>query len=356
MILFIIFFNLIVLVLFLWAVARFKLAGPDHSQFDEPVGEVFPAHEDDALAIAEFAKVLKAVHEKASGTKSIKKGLAVAREFADNLSQGLESDCEFRPVVANGVTCEWTIAPGVDPQRRFIFFHGGAFVFGSPKGHRLFTHRLSHMANAAVLSVDYRMMPENSRMAATVDAQNAYHWILVNGPDGATPLDKLFVAGDSAGGNLTMMISTWSKTGAARVPDAAIGFSPATDTTMASPTVLKNAPTDMMLGKPIGSLAKLPKTISAWLGLILMRTNPSNILISPLFAELDNLPPTLIHASDSELLLGDAIRYTNKAKAAGSDVTLQIWPGQIHDWHSIYPDVGSGAAAWKEIEKFLAKF
>ena len=350
-----IWFILFLLVLFLWIFAATKLAGPDLSQYDSAVGENFAAHENDQPVTRTFLQSVKEVEKRAGATKSLKKGLAMVREFADNLSSGLESDSEYITTVANGVACEWAVAPGSDPKRRILFLHGGAFLMGSPKGHRFYADRLSRIAKAAVLSVDYRMLPENNRNSASIDAQSAYHWILQHGPSGETPLDKLLVAGDSAGGNLALMLSGWSKTGAARKPDAAIGFSPSLDTTLNSPTFKTNKHTDILLGKPLGFLSRLPRTLALWFGVITMRANPSSILLSPLFGDLNDLPPTLIHASSSEVLLGDSIRYTNKAKAAGSDVTLQIWADQIHDWHILSSGSGSANEAWSEVDKFIAE-
>lgn len=348
-------FILLLTFLFLWAFAIYRLAGPDLSAFDGEVGEHFAAHPDDAEKTAAFMTILKDVRARAVATKSLKKGLGVAREFADNISADLVSDCEFKAVTANGVSCEWAIAPGADTKRRLLFLHGGAFVMGSPKGHRIYADKLSHLAKAAVLSVDYRMLPENKRMLASEDAQNAYHWILSNGPDGATPLDFLLVAGDSAGGNLALMVSGWSKLGAARKPDGVIAFSPSTDSTLAAPTFASNRDTDPLLGEGLGFLHKAPKTPFLLLSALAGRADPSNPLVSPLFGDLNDLPPTLIHASSSEVLLGDSIRYTNRAKAAGSDVSLQIWADQIHDWHLFTPDSGSGIEAWAEVAKFIQR-
>jgi acetyl esterase/lipase len=345
------FFILILIVL--WAVAESRLAGPDLSHFDFEVGEKFAKHDGDDEATRKVLNTMSKLKDEAKASKSIKKGFAAAREFADNLSQDLQSDCEFRSVTANGVPCEWAIAPNADPKRRVLMFHGGAFLLGSPKGHRLYAHNLSHLANAAVLSVDYRMLPEHKRLACAEDAQSAYQWILTQGPDGPTELDKLIVAGDSAGGNLALMLSNWSRTHAARKPDAVLGFSPSLDTTLDAPSVAANLKSDKILGEGLGLLKKLPEPISLWIGALLMRTKPNNPIISPLFAELSNLPPTLLHASDNECLVGDAIRFTNKASAAGSDVTLQLWEDQLHDWHIFTPDSGSGKEAWAEVGKFL---
>jgi monoterpene epsilon-lactone hydrolase len=348
-------FILFLLMLFLWIYATTKLAGPDLKQYDSAVGENFAAHDNDQQVTKAFLQSVNEVKKRASATRSLKKGLAVIREFADNLSAELESDSEYIATVANGVTCEWAVAPGSDPKRRILFLHGGAFLMGSPKGHRFYADRLSRIAKAAVLSVDYRMLPDNNRNSASEDAQSAYHWILHHGPSGETPLDMLLVAGDSAGGNLALMLSGWSKTGAARNPDAVIGFSPSLDTTLDSPTFKTNKHTDILLGKPLGFLSSLPRALALWFGVITMRANPSNVMLSPLFGDLNDLPPTLIHASSSEVLLGDAIRYTNKAKAAGSNVKLQIWADQIHDWHILSSGSGSADEAWAEVDKFIVE-
>ena len=348
-------FVLIVFLLFLWTFALLSLDGPNMSEFDTPVGQIFEAHPDDPAADERIMSVLGSTRAAANKTKSLKKGFAIVRDFADNLSADLESDCEFITVEANGVSCEWAIAPNVDTNRRVLFLHGGAFMLGSPKGHRKYAHTLSHMANAAVLSVDYRMMPENSRMAASRDAQSAYHWILENGPAGAVPLEWLLVAGDSAGGNLSLMLSSWSTQQNLRKADAVIAFSPNTDTTIGGNSYRSNRSTDKILGEALGALAKLPKTLSLWIGAIAMRASPSNPLVSPIFGDLSNLAPTLIHASSSEMMIDDAIRYTNKAKTAGSDVTLQIWKGQLHDWHLFNMGHGSANTAWDEVAKFIAR-
>jgi len=351
------------LLLFFWTVGLLVLDGPSLRRFDSAAddprqygGEIFDAHPDDEQATLRFLQMHKRMRHDTISTKSYKKGIQVIRDFADNLSAELESDCTFSPVSADGVDAEWVVAPGADPKRRVLMLHGGAFFIGSAKGHRLFSDRLATIANAAVLCINYRMLPEHKRMASVEDAQKAYRWILKHGPEGSTELDTLIVAGDSAGGNLAMMLSNWSRNQGLTRPTAVIGFSPSLDSTMSSASARSNVKTDIVLGNSIGALTKLPKALYLWIGALLMRVNPSNSLVSPLFDDLSALPPTLIHASSNEILRDDAIRYTNKARAAGSDVTLQIWKNQVHDWHLFYPDTGSGAAAWQQVAKFLQRF
>lgn len=346
-------FIVICVIAALWIIAITVLSGQDLRQFDIEVGERFDADPQDLEATQRLLDEIRVVRKDVIASKSLKKGLGIVREFADNLSADLETDTEFTSVDIYGVAAEWAVAKGATPNRRVLFLHGGAFLFGSPKGHRKFSDRLSKIANAAVLSVDYRMLPENSRKASIIDSQHAYHWILNNGPEGKAEVEFLMLSGDSAGGNLSLMLSSWSKRNASRRPDAVIAFSPSTDMTMASPTIRGNQKTDKMLGEGLGPLAKLPLSIRAWVSLCSLRMNPANELASPLFGDLANLPPTLIHASSNEMLLGESIRYTNRANAMGSDVKLQIWKDQIHDWHLFNMGYGSAEVAWDEVEKFV---
>jgi acetyl esterase/lipase len=348
-----IFTALVTIVLLWWLIASFILAGPDLSRYDSHVGEYFDDHPDDVGATEQFLNVIKTVRRDARKTGSIKGVFSAIRRFADELSNDLQTDTIFSPALVNGLSCEWSVAKGANTARRVLFLHGGAFLFGSPKGHRKFTDQLSKLADAAVLSVDYRMLPEHKRMKGIEDSQHAYRWILENGPQGKENSHWLLVAGDSAGGNLALMLSNWSKKEGLVQANGVIGFSPSTDMTLASPTIKRNRDTDKLLGEGLGLLSKVPNVLRGWLGLFIMRMNPANRLASPVFDDLSKLPPTLIHASSSEMLLGDAIRYTNKAIAAGSPVKLQVWENQIHDWHLFNMHTGSGKHAWSEVKLFI---
>lgn len=347
------FFIILSILIILWVVASLFLTGPDLSHFDEPMPQVFKAHQDDPERNELFLNKIKLLREKIVKNRSIIKGFKEARHFADNLSEELVSDTAFQSSIANNVSIEWAISAGADPKRRIVFMHGGAFIFGSAKGHRIFCDQLSKLANAAVCSVNYRMLPENGRMKGIKDCQDVYHWVLSNGPNGPQELDFLMVAGDSAGGNLALMLSGWSKDSGIRKPDGVLAFSPSTDMTLSSLTIKAHRQSDKLLGEGLGLLSKLPTPISAWMSFLCIRANPANKLCSPVFGNLSNLPPTLIHGSSNEMLLGEGIRYTNKAIAAGSPVTMQIWEDQIHDWHLFNMGYGSAAQAWGEVDKFI---
>ena len=232
----------------------------------------------------------------------------------------------------------WTLVDGYDPDRRILYLHGGAFTVGSDVSHRPLTVNLAKRTGCAVFAPNYRLMPENSRRNTIEDARAAYHWILDNGPDGPSQVKALGVAGDSAGGNLTLMMSNYARDNRLRQPDAVFAISPSVDTTAASPTFKQNLETDLMLQPLLRPLIKVPRTILLFGMKRSIQMNPSNPDVSPLFADLSNLPPTLVQASQEEMLYGDAVRYVNKAKAEGSQAELQAWSHMPHVFQ-IFDDV-----------------
>ena len=349
---------LISIIALYWLVATFVLAGKDLTRFDSNIEDaadvIFSDHPDDFHLNKKALEELAEAHKQAAGIKSPLKALEAARFFADNLSCELVTDTQFKTANANGVDCEWAIAPNADPAKRVLFLHGGAFIFGSSKGHRKFTDQLSKVTGSVVLSVNYRMLPKYNRKAGITDAQQAYCWLIDNAPDGQQPCDFLMVVGDSAGGNLALMLSSWSKQAPKR-PNCVLGVCPSLDKTFKSKWLNANAKTDLILKSGLSLITKLPTTLRLWLVLISIRANPSDPLVSPVFGDLTDLPPTLIHASSTEMLLGDSIRYVNRAREQGSKVTFQVWEEQIHDWHFFNMGHGSADVAWNEVAKFVSE-
>ena len=330
------------------------LRGPDLSQFDSPPGQSFdrghePSDEHDAV-VASLGVGIGPVQRAPRNRR-----LALMREYMDGISATQDYHATFTAVDAAGVKAEWVQAPGVSSRRRVLYIHGGAFIMGSPKSHRNITSRFSEVADAAVLAIDYRLMPEHPRMAGIKDCRTAYEWILHNGPDGQQEADRVYVGGDSAGGNLTLSLITWVRDQQLRSPDAAVALSPVTDSTMGSPSLKHNMETDAMLGPMFRGMARIPKPLLWWFSWFQNRISPSNPLVSPALGDLSGLPPTLVHASESELLFDDARRYVNRAAAAGSPAKLQSWAHVVHVWHMFYPQLTEARDAWEEIAKFIAE-
>lgn len=248
---------------------------------------------------------------------------------------------------------EWTQAPGADQDQRILYLHGGAFTVGSAISHRSLITNIALRTGCSVFAPNYRLMPENKRQDAIDDARAAYKWILENGPDGPAPVKKLAVAGDSAGGNLTLMLSNWVRNQGLRPADAVVGISPATDSTFESPSIKQNFETDSMLKPLAGPLVKLPRAVLVWAGRAQMGISPAAPRVSPLRANLSGLPPTLIHVSSSEMLYDDARRYVSKAQAQGSPAVLQSWSNMCHVWHAFDTMLPEAHHAFDEIGKFL---
>lgn len=338
----------------LWCVTRFYLRGEDLRAYDIPVGEQFDLGEASRAAREEAASALSeglGSVQKTSG----KERLRLMRAYMDGISDSQDINAQISPIDAGGIPAEWVLAPGVNPARRVLYIHGGAFMMGSPKSHRNITSNFSRVANAAVLAIDYRLMPENSRMAGVEDCRVAYRWILENGPDGTSPAERIYVSGDSAGGNLTLALSAWVRDEGIRAADAVVALSPITDATFNAPSLSENLESDAMLGPMFSKFMRLPNALVLWVGWAQNRTRPSDSVISPVFGDLSGLPPTLVHTSDTEILRDDARRYVNKAVAAGSYARLQSWNNMPHVWQMFYPQLPEACAAWGEIESFLVE-
>ncbi len=315
-----------------------RYRAPDHSAYDLPTtapvitdAQVSAGHDDVVRTLIEFNR------------NSTSKDIHVARKQMEALFYR-DVDARIIPVSVGGVPGEWVLADGADPTRRLLYLHGGAFRVGSPRSHRHITSELSRRSGVAVLAVDYRMQPEVKTVQCHEDARTAYRWVLANGPDGQNRLQSLFVAGDSAGGNLTLSVIAWARDQGIRQADGAVAFAPLTDATLASPTWKANAHTDPFLGPAVGPLLWVPKFLIAIMSRLSSGRPVNDPMLSPLLGNLASLPSTLIQVSRDEMLYGDSQRYANKASAHGSDVTLQVWPRMVHVFQGFADLPESGAA------------
>ena len=276
------------------------------------------------------------------------------RRVMNNLSAGLTFTSHIRTAASGEPIGEWVVAPNADARRRILYIHGGGWTAGSPQSHRTITDQLAQLAEACVFVVDYRLMPEHSYMAGVHDCQQAYRWLLNNGPDGPAVTEFMVIAGDSAGGSHTLALLTWLRDQGLPAPHGAIALSPATDlmhSSLRQPAILSR---DAMLGPIVKKLAWMPTPV-LWCALALtMRALPSNTLVSPLRGDLHGLVPTLIQVSESELLFKTVQLYAAKAERAGSMVELQIYPDMVHVWHIFSPLLPEAEAAFANIAKFLA--
>lgn len=339
-----------------WLLARWFGTGEDLTAYDHPpepaACEVFGAADGPSPEHRAAEQEVRSAGAKVRGM-SRRQMLQFMRDFMEEIPAGRAFDCEFRPVDAGGVKGEWALAPGADPSRRVLYLHGGAFIAGSPHSHRTITSRFSAVARAAVFAVDYRLMPEHRRRHGVEDCRVAYQWVIGNGPDGPNRLQRLYLGGDSAGGNLSLMLSAWARDEGLRMPDGVVALAPLTDSSYSGPSIRGNIETDTMLGPLFGALAKVPRPVLAWMFFLENRFRQVDPRVSPLHGDLSGLPPTLVQVSDCEILLDDARRYVNKARAAGSPARLQVWPGLLHVWQILNPEVPEAVEAFARIGDFI---
>ncbi|MFP6664198.1 MAG: alpha/beta hydrolase [Deltaproteobacteria bacterium] len=348
-------FLLVLVGLAFWGFTHLVLKGADLSAFDSPRPEM---HGGRSEASPEHAAVVARVQKMQAGAGARESSSARVVRVRRNLEEAFGDravDAEVRNVDAGGVPAQWVLAPGADPDRRILYLHGGGFIAGSPKSHRPLTARLSADNAAAVLSVDYRLMPENARADCPDDCCRAYEWILENGPDGSGAPDALFVGGDSAGGNLALVVVAWARDLGHRAADAVIAFSPLTDSSYASPSLRTNIATDPMLGPLFKQFGRVPHWLMLWGSFFTMKGRPADPRFSPVYGDLAGLPPVLVQASASEVLTDDARRWVNKARSAGTEATLQLWPDVVHVFQAFVPDLPEADEALKEVQQFFEK-
>jgi acetyl esterase/lipase len=245
-------------------------------------------------------------------------------------------------VDAGGVRAEWITAPGAAADRAIVYLHGGGYVLGSIHSHRDMCERLSRAAQARVLSLDYRLAPEHPFPAAVDDARAAYLWLLAQG---FSP-KRIAIAGDSAGGGLTFATLLALKKHGDPMPACATPLSPWVDLEGTGESMVSKDAVDPMVHKPM--IQQMGTTY-------VQSGNLRDPLAAPLYGDLTGLPPMLIQVGERETLLDDARRMADKAKKAGVDCTLEVWPGQIHVWQIFASKLDEGEEAIQKLGAFVRK-
>ncbi|MDF2442980.1 MAG: epsilon-lactone hydrolase [Subtercola sp.] len=251
----------------------------------------------------------------------------------------------FEPVDADGVEAEWAIADGADRTSAIVYLHGGGYAIGSIAAYRDHCARLSLHTGLAVLSVGYRLAPENPFPAALDDVITAYRWAA--GSKGANiSASRLVIAGDSAGGGLTVSALVALRDAGDVLPAAAVCLSPLSDLAHTGASVTERAHLDPIVS-PAGSHAYAVR----YLGEDGDYARPD---ASPLFAQLHGLPPLLIQVGTSELLLDDSIRLARRVRDAGGEADLDVWPQMVHIFAFFASQIPESLRAVEYIARFVA--
>ena len=239
---------------------------------------------------------------------------------------------------------EWVLAPGADPDVRLLYFHGGGYVSGSGAYYLPLAAHLSAAAKCAVLLPDYRLAPEHPFPAALEDCVQAHEWLTATGPAGAAPARATFIAGDSAGGGLTLATLLALRDRQLPLPRAGIALSPFADLTLTGESIHSEAKLD-----PIMHPRCLPEFVARYAADSQVRTP----LASPAFGDYTGLPPLLIQVGEHEIIRDDSVRVAAKARADGVDVTLEVWEGMFHVFQSHEPLLPEGREAIEHIASVI---
>ncbi|GAA4132410.1 alpha/beta hydrolase [Actinomadura keratinilytica] len=237
-------------------------------------------------------------------------------------------------------TAEWVRAGTPDERRVVLHLHGGAYFFGSPRLYRPFSWRLSAATGRPVLALDYRLAPRHTPADALEDALTAYDFLLGRG----YRAQDVVVAGDSAGGHLTLALLLELKSRGTPLPAAAVCLSPWVDLCCEADSHRLNRRTEYLL--PAGKLARLGR-------LYCRGKDGDDPVFAPLRGDLSGLPPLMVMASGSEILRDDARGVAERARAAGVHAVYQEWDGQAHVFPLFAGFVPEGRAAFRHIAEFL---
>jgi acetyl esterase/lipase len=260
------------------------------------------------------------------------------RRFESIPSAKPPKDTIVETFAIGGLDAERLTPPGANPERALLWFFGGGYCMGSPASTRGLAARIAAAIEAWALVPAYSLSPEHPLAAGLEDALIAYRWLLRE----LGSADQIAVAGASAGGGLALRLLCALRDAGDQLPAMASAISPWTDLANTGPSVKQNAVSDAIFTSDFieQSLRFLPSV-----------TDPTDPHVSPLYADLSGLPPVIIHVSGTEMLLDDSVRFAERARAAGVDVNLRVYPGL---WH-VFPaasGIPEASRAIKEIADF----
>lgn len=251
---------------------------------------------------------------------------------------------EAVPGIVGGISGEWVRGKHVRRNdAALLYLHGGGYAIGSPQTHRHLVGLMSIESGLPVFAADYRLAPENKFPAAVDDGLAAYRGLIESG---IAP-EKIAIAGDSAGGGLTMATLVAARDAGLPMPACAVVFSPWVDLSQGGESHRSRAKRD-----PIVRKEGVDVMAAAYVGEGADLKQP---LASPIFADLSGMPPILIQVGSEEALHSDSVALAAKLEAAGSEVSFETWGGMVHVWHIFHPILAEGRDALVRASAFLKR-
>jgi acetyl esterase/lipase len=259
---------------------------------------------------------LRAMSEQLVGQQpTLEEQRAGALAFGD--MTGPPAGVSYTDVDAGGIPSEWIVPEGSPDDRVLLYVHGGGYVLCSMRTHSKLVGHIAKAAGVKALNVDYRLAPEHPHPAAVNDSVAAYEWLL---DQGYKP-QNIAIAGDSAGGGLTIATLLALRDRGLPLPATAVPLSPWVDLEGTGDTMKTHSDRDLLVNE-VG--------LKAMADLFLSGGDAHDPLAAPLHADLRGLPPLYIQVGDDETLLDDSRRIAAKAQAVGVDVRLDVFPEMQH--------------------------
>ncbi|MCI0516764.1 MAG: alpha/beta hydrolase [Woeseiaceae bacterium] len=270
--------------------------------------------------------------------------VAELRKTWDELTSNLKTapGVRRREATVGDITCEWLVPDKCDETPVILYLHGGIYMLGSAHTHRRMVSFIARAAGMRALIPNYRLAPEHPFPAAIEDATLIYRKMLEQG----IAAGRMAIAGDSAGGGLTMATLLSLKNSGDPLPAAAVLLSPWVDLAAKGETLKTRAGVD-----PWFDPDNMPEMVRRYCG----NRDPKAPLISPLYGDLSGLPPLLIQVGDHEILLSDSTRLAERVTKTGGSATLQVWPEMWHVFQYFIGQMPESAKAIADIGSFLKK-
>jgi epsilon-lactone hydrolase len=292
----------------------------------------------------EDAPVTAALRAMVSTSKGARPGIEARGQF-DALMESVlpRSDVSFEAETLGGVPGLWVRPSNFRSGEAIIHLHGGWFSLGSAKAYRHLVGQIASRAGASAFIPDYRLAPESPFPAATNDVLACYRGLI------ARDVHRIALTGDSAGGNLALVLASRLTDEAASIKASLVGaavFSPVTDLTLSGASYQTRADADPLFTRP-----QVAELVHSYLG----NADARNPLASPLHGRHSGLPSIRVHVGDDEVLLDDSLRYIERAVAAGVDAKADVWMGMPHGFPASIGRLKAAALALDAVGAFLAE-
>ena len=269
-------------------------------------------------------------------------GVAARAPFNGIMEHVAEADgISFETDTVGGISGWWAKPARARKSAAILHLHGGWFNWGTASAFRNFVGHIAIAAGADVFIPDYRLAPEHPFPAAVKDAEACYRGLVDLG------IKRIALTGDSAGGNLALVLLSiaTAQAGSAEIaPVGAVVQSPVTDLALTGESFETRAEADPYFVK-----SQVAGLVRSYLG----ESDPKNPFASPLYGDLEALPPIRVHVGDDEVLLDDSRRYVERAVAAGVDAKLDVWTGMPNGFVNSVGNLNAANQALRAIGAFL---